>query len=201
MGNMSDDKTISVHSHSNIPATSEEKLYWFVAIVKHNTEKACGEKLQQLGYEAWVPTQQERRVWKDGRVKMVDRIVLPSYVLVHVTEQQRLKEVVRLPFIFRFMPSMAGKGGRLRSVSPVAIVPEKEIDTLRYMLGNADDLVTFDRPPLHVGDNVRVARGNLRGLEGVVAKAEDGSSYIYVVMESLGCAKVKVDPKNVEKIK
>lgn len=46
----------------------------------------CAEKIAALGYDTYVPTQKELRRWKNGRRKIIDRIVIPAAVFVRCTE-------------------------------------------------------------------------------------------------------------------
>ena len=43
-------------------------------------------------------------------------------------------------------------------------------------------------------------RGNLRGLEGEIVSLADGSSQLVIVIDALGCAKVHINPIDVERI-
>lgn len=166
--------------------------HWFVAIVKHNTEKSSEEKLLKTGYEAYVASQRELRVWRNGRKKTVDRVVIPSTVFVHCTESER-REIVALPFINRFMTDKAiGADRRL------AVIPDAQMATLRFMLGNSDSPVsigTYKR-----GDHVQVVRGNLAGLEGEVIELEDGRNELTVLIDFLGCARVAIDPTDCRRV-
>lgn len=57
-------------------------LKWYVAVVSNNTEKVCAERIAALGYDTYVPTQKELRRWKNGRRKIIDRIVIHAAVFV-----------------------------------------------------------------------------------------------------------------------
>lgn len=168
---------------------------WFVAIVNSRHEKTVAEKLESLGHRAYVAAQKEMRVWKNGRRKIVDRVVIPSVVFVHCTEKTR-REIVNLPYIFRFMVNRSADSGALNK--PVAVIPDKEIEKLKFMLGQSDVPVNFEPISFKVKDNVRVIRGSLTGLVGEVVKESDGIQTLTVVIEHLGCAKVNIDAQDVE---
>lgn len=170
---------------------------WFVAIVNARHEKSVAEKLANLGYEAFVAAQKELRIWKNGRRKLVDRVIIPSIVFVRCTEPQR-REIVTQPFIFRFMVNRSANSGTLNK--PVAVIPDKEIQKLRFMLGQSDYPVDFEPVAFKAKDCVRVIRGSLIGLVGEIAETSDGTHTLTVVIEQLGCAKVTIDPLDVELI-
>jgi len=173
---------------------------WFIAIVNNNTERQCARKLEKLGFESYVPTQQETRLWRNGMRNMVCRIILPSLLFIRATETERLGKIVGLPFIKRFMTDRASTTdsfGRHK----VAVVPDGQIEMLRFMLGNAESAVTIEKPPLRLGDKVRVFRGKLAGFEGYVDRMEEGKAKIYILVNCLGCASVEVERISLELIK
>lgn len=62
---------------------------WLVAIVRICHEKKTGERLTKMGIENFLPIQQEVHQWSDRR-KIVDRVLLPMMIFVHV-ESARTK--------------------------------------------------------------------------------------------------------------
>lgn len=179
-------------------AVGMEKSEWYIAIVNHNTEKAVGDKLKKLGYDCYVPIQEEYRLWKNGRRTKVNRVVIPSIVFIHCTETVR-KEIVALPFIHRFMTNKAGLTMQ-NGNKPLAIIPNDQIERLRFMLGHSDIPITFTSKPYKKGDFVRVIRGKLTGLEGEVRYIDAKQSEIIINIEFLGNARLAIETINVELI-
>lgn len=169
---------------------------WFVAIVGNRHEKLAAERLEALGYESFVATQEEVHLWKNGRRKTVDRVLLTAIVFVRCTEAERRQTVVNLPFISRFLTNSAASS-KPAAGRPVAVVPDSQIEALRFMLGHSDKPVTISSDYVK-GQSVRVMRGSLRGLEGQIVSLADGSSELVVVIDALGCAKVHINPIDVE---
>ena len=180
-------------------AVGVAKSNWFVAVVKNNTEKAVLERMLKLGYECYVPIQKEIRIWRNGKRAIVDRVVIPSLVFIHCTEAVR-REVVSLPFIIRFLTNRAGSSPEGLN-KPLAIIPDSQIRTLQFMVGNSDTPVTFTPCIYRQGDKIRVIRGNLKGLEGEVQVVDDRHSELSVVIGLLGSAKLTIDTVDVELIK
>lgn len=181
--------------------------HWFVAIVNHNTEKATAEKLRKLGYETYVATQEDMRVWRNGKRAKIDRVVIPSIVFIYCTEAERL-QATRLPQIFRFLTNRALKQGD--APAPPAIIPPVQLYKLRFLLGNSDRPVGFTPRPLTVGTRVRVIRGRLRGLEGEVLRAPTPVAQspapsetppetdLLIRLDILGCARVTISPLDLQ---
>lgn len=171
---------------------------WFVAIVNHNAEKAAAEKLEKLGIKNYLPTQTEIRVWKNGRKAKGDRVVIPSTIFVYCTEQQR-REIVGLPFINRFMTNKAGTIDGCRN-KPIATIPDKQIEILKFMLSNSETPVTIALVDFKQGDKVRVVRGKLMGLEGEVMDLSKTRVELIVMLDFGGCAKLEIATIDVERI-
>ena len=180
-------------------AVGVPKSYWFVAIVNHNSEKQSSEKLTKIGVINYLPTQSELRVWKNGRKSKVDRIVIPSTIFIKCTEQRR-KEIVNLPYIFRFMTNKAGSV-KDSTNKPLAIITDNETERLKFMLGQSDIPVEITEKPFKTGDKVRVVRGSLAGLEGEVMDLKNTKSELVVSLDFFGCAKLSIDTINLEILK
>lgn len=170
---------------------------WYAAIVNARHEKSVSGKLDGLGIENYIATQKELHIWKYGKRRMIDRIVIPSIVFVHCTEKER-RNLVNLPFIYRFMVNRSSDSGKLGK--PVAVISDAEINKLKFMLGQSDYPVEFLPTIFKVNDNVRVIRGKLAGLEGEIQENSDGTHRLVVSLSLLGGATVFIDPKDVEKI-
>lgn len=171
--------------------------YWFVAIVRHNTEKRSAEKLTKMGIENYLPLQREIRVWRNGRKSKVDRVVIPSIIFVRCTEAKR-REIVSLPFINRFMRDKTDSSSGESLGKPLAIIPDNEIKRLKFMLGQSDVPVFVTERPYKVGDKVRIIRGGLAGLEGNVVGVAAGKSEVVVALDYFGCAKLQIDTVGLE---
>lgn len=70
-------------------------------------------------------------------------------------------------------------------------IPDYLIERLKFLLENAETEVTIVSN-FKVGDSVRVASWPLKGLEGVVSKADEESSIVGIQIDGLGYACVKI---------
>lgn len=107
--------------------------HWYIGIIKHGNEKICGKMLTELGIENYLPMQHVLKQYASGRKKWVDRIVLPSKIFVRVTENERMKNVVTLPCINRFMVDPLRREKK-DGHAVAAIIPDKEMTMFRRML-------------------------------------------------------------------
>ena len=170
---------------------------WFVAIVNSRHEKSVAERLQNLNVECYVATQKEMRVWRNGKRKIIDRVVIPSMVFVKCTEKER-RNIVGLPFVNRFMVNRTAETNGLNK--PVAVIGEAEIEKLKFMLGQTERPVEFVPNIYKVRDVVRVVRGSFQGLTGEILANSDGTHDLLVGILMLGGARMLIDPVDIEKI-
>jgi transcription antitermination factor NusG len=165
--------------------------YWVAAIVQMNTEKKVSLQLNKLGYHNYLPTQTEIHQWSDRR-KKIDRIVIPTIVFVRVDKKEE-NELRKQPYIYRFISYPGQK--------EAAIIPDEQIEQLKFMLDNADSAIEFTDCVLEIGDEVEITRGPLKGLFGELCYTEKGKPMIGIQVKMLGYSLVNVDIKDVKRIK
>ena len=177
--------------------SATEERAWYVAVVNRNSEKLIREKLLQKGYDAYVASQIEEHRWANGRKKKVERVVISARLFIYLTEAER-REVVTLPYINYFMTDKA-RAVNAFGVHPLAVIPDREMQMLRFMLCNADAPVDFVSTPFRAGDRIRIMRGPLKGFEGEIARLT-GETYVFVRLSILGAALTRVTPQDIEVI-
>ena len=129
---------------------------WYALSVKHQHELAVRSALEFKGFEALVPTYRARRRWSD-RVKEIDLPLFVGYVFCRFPFAERIK-VIGAPGVAKVVEF----GGAPAEVS------ESEIAAIRAVM--ASKLPVRPWPYLKPGDRVRVERGPLRGVEGILLR-------------------------------
>ena len=175
---------------SIVPVTTDREAHpkrWIAALVQMCTEKKVGERLTKLGVENYVPTQTEIRQWSD-RKKKVERVVIPMVVFVRTDE--KTERSLRMHFFIRKILTYPGQ-------TAAAVIPDDQIDRLKFMLRQSDSPVEMMEQHLQVGDKVHIVRGALRGLEGEFYKNVD-KSMVAIHIEALGYACVSVSVEDIE---
>ena len=162
--------------------------FWIAAYTRPRSEKKAGLELARQGVETYVPTQIVTKKWSD-RKKQVKTVVIPMILFAHITNEQ-LVSIQRHPLIIKTL-GMPGK-------KEPAIIPEAQIDRLRFMLNESDTPVTFIDANFTLTDTVRVLRGSLMGLVGQVEKITEGKTKLVVRIDMLGGAMVEIDTNNIE---
>jgi transcription antitermination factor NusG len=137
--------------------TGTEDQQWFVATVKHQHEAAVAYGLQAHGIEQFCPTYELRRA--DPRAdRRLSRVPLfPRYVFCRFDRLQRAT-VLKTPGVI----SLISFGG-----AP-AVVANEEIQRVQLMAASGRRLEPWSY--LDQGDRIRIERGPLRGVEGIVVE-------------------------------
>ena len=174
---------------SLVNGTNDREAYpkrWIAVLVQVNCEKKTATRLGKVGYETYIPTQQEVHQWSD-RKKKVDRLIMPMVVFVRATENE--EEWLRnQSFIHKLLALPGSDEDKKKFSTPI---PDNQIERLKFLLENAETEVSIVSN-FKVGDSVRVTSGPLKGLEGVVSAADEKSSIVGVLIDGLGYACVKI---------
>ena len=176
--------------NSVVSVTTDREAHpkrWIAALVQMCTEKKVGERLTKLGMENYVPTQTEIRQWSD-RKKKVERVVIPMVVFVHTDEKTEL--TLRMQSFIRKILTYPGQ-------TAAAVIPEDQIERLKFMLKQSDSPVEMMEQNLQVGDKVHILRGALKGLEGELCRCIPEKSMVAIRIEGLGYACVSVSVEDV----
>jgi len=115
--------------------------------------------LAAKGFEVFLPLFESTRRWKDRR-KVLSLPLFPCYVFVRGAIERRLP-VLTTPGVHMII----SRGER------VATVPEHEIDAIRRTVEG--HFQVEPHPFLRCGERVRVVRGSLDGVEGVLTRKKN----------------------------
>jgi transcription termination/antitermination protein NusG len=147
---------------------NNELSKWYALRVRPNWEKVVGRSLRGKGYEEFVPVYCSRMrvagTWRD-----VELPLFQGYVFCQLDVQRRLP-VLQTPGV----QQIVGFGG-----TPMAI-EEREIESVRRIVTSNSLFRPF--PFYCVGQEVRVVRGPLAGVEGVVIHSKKPSFVVSVTL-------------------
>ena len=79
-----------------------------------------------------------------------------------------------------------------------AIIPDQQMEHLKFMLHHADTEVNVTDSVLKVGDEVEVIRGSLKGLKGNICYIEENKPMIGVYMNLLGYVCVMINKNDIK---
>ena len=173
------------------PVTTDREAHskrWIAALVQSCLEKKVGERLDKLGVENYIPTQTVIRQWSD-RKKKIERVVIPMIVFIRTDEMTERR--LRMQTYIRKILSYPGQW-------KAAVIPDAQIDRLKFMLRHAESSVELLEQTLQVGEAIRVARGPLKGLEGEIYQVQPDKPMVAIRIDCLGYACVSIDKSDLE---
>jgi transcription elongation factor/antiterminator RfaH len=135
---------------------SQQEERWYVLYTRPRHEKAVAEQLARRQVESFLPLREVLSRWKDRR-KLVQLPLFPSYVFVRTT-LMRKREVV----------SADGVVCMVNFHGTAAPIPDEQIEAVREIC--LTKLPCDPYPYLTEGRWVRVIRGPLGGLTGILVK-------------------------------
>ncbi len=145
-------------------------MKWLVLYTKPQFEIRVSNALNSIGIHAYCPTYKKIVQYSD-RKKKVERPLLSSYVLVYISEADRIK-VFDVPGVLRFV-FWLGKP---------AEVQNKEIETLKSSLSGVIKNISIKQ--LKKGSNYRIPEGQFKGIEGTVI--DNAKNKLKLKLTSLG---------------
>ncbi len=132
---------------------------WWAVYTRHQHEKTVAEVLSTKGFEVFLTLHDSMRRWKD-RQKVLSLPLFPCYVFVRGKLSRRL-QVVTTPGIHMIL----SRGEQ------IAVVPEEELLAIRRAVNG--NYRVEPHPFLKVGERVRVTRGSLEGVEGILIRKKN----------------------------
>jgi transcription antitermination factor NusG len=163
-----------------------EAPLWWAIYTRHQHEKVVADMLMAKGVEVFLPLYESIRRWKD-RSKVLSLPLFPCYVFVRGAVNQRL-QVVSTPGVHMILTH----GER------IATVPDDEIESIRRTVDG-----TFrvePHPFLKVGERVRVMRGSLEGVEGILVRKKNVYRLVLSVHMLAQSVAVEIDACDVEPV-
>ena len=138
---------------------NDEGSHWWAVYTRHQHERSIEEMLSAKGFEVFLPLYESTRRWKD-RKKVIALPLFPCYVFVRGGLDRRL-QVLTTPGVHMIL----SRGER------IATIPEDEIEAIRKTIEGP--FRVEPHPFLRCGERVRVVRGSLEGVEGVLIRKKN----------------------------
>jgi transcription antitermination factor NusG len=168
----------------SIGVETQDTTAWWVLYTRHQHEKTVAEMLSAKGFEVFLPLYESMRRWKD-RSKMIALPLFPCYVFVRGGTHRRL-QVMTTPGVHMIL--FHGEN--------VAIIPEVEVNAIRKAVEGP--FRVEPHPFLKCGERVRVTRGSLEGVEGVLIRKKNLYRLILSVNMMAQSVAVEIDATDVE---
>jgi len=174
--------------HHSVPAAlaPSREHCWYAVYTSANHEKRVADQLAPRAIEHFLPLYESVRRWKDRRMKL-QMPLFPGYVFVRLWLGERLK-VLQVPGVVRFVGFAGGP----------AALPQREIEALRSSL--RAELRAEPCPYITVGHRVRVTRGPLGGVTGILIRKKNVLRVVVSLDLLVRSAAVEVDASDIERV-
>ena len=172
-----------MHSTAKREDVGTDELWWAV-YTRHQHEKSVSEILTSKGFEVFLPLYDSVRRWKD-RNKILSLPLFPCYVFVRGGVTRRL-QVVTTPGIHTILYH----GDRIASI------PADEIESIRKAVNSPSRIEPH--PFLRCGEAVRVTRGSLEGVRGILIRKKSLYRLVLSVEMLAQSVAVEIDAADVE---
>jgi transcription antitermination factor NusG len=157
---------------------------WWAVYTRHQHERTVAKMLSSKGFEVFLPLYESKRFWKD-RNKMLSLPLFPCYLFVRGERQRRL-HVVTTPGVHMI----------LCNGEHAATIPEFEIQAIRKTVEGPFHVEPH--PFLKCGERVRIKRGTLEGVEGILVRKKNQCRLVLSVDMLAQSVGVEVDVSDVE---
>jgi transcription antitermination factor NusG len=153
---------------------------WFAVQVRTGREHVAAHHMRSRGYHVFLPCYTERRRWSD-RFKDVECALFAGYVLCLI-DGEVVAKLITSPGVIR----VVSDGQR-----PAAI-PHEEIEAIRRLVETGMKVEPWQG--LQAGQRVRIDRGPLRGIDGVVLSVKGRHRLIVSISVLKRSVAVELDP-------
>ena len=163
----------------SVTDTNPNALRWFAARTHVGQEISVRDRLEKLGVEYFIPTEQR----KNYRGKLKEHPLITALVFVHATKQRacELKTLDHLPvnFLFDYVSHK------------MMTIPDKQMEDFQRVLDVSISEGGLLGQAIQAGDRVKVIRGPLKGIEGRILNLK-GDFYVVVSLLGTVFAKAQV---------
>ncbi len=159
---------------------------WLAIYTKPRFEQRVANYCSERGCRIFLPTYQSWRQWSDRR-KLLRLPLFPSYVFANVNAEEQ-RRVMQAPGFLWFVKSRQG----------LVEVDAEELHAVERLLESG---LSFDPlPEVHVGDEVEITSGALKGCHARLLLKEPGAMALVVTAIQSGVRVRLPDPSWVRKL-
>ena len=158
---------------------------WFAVFTMPRHEKRLAVHFAQRHIEHFLPLYRTQRRWNDGSRVTLELPLFPNYIFVRVCRTQRSR-VLQVPGVLRFVCGPRSEPARLS---------DAELETLRSGL---HERAAEPCALLPAGQRVRIKRGALAGMEGVILRLNNKPRVVLTLNLIMQSVAVQVDSDDLE---
>jgi transcription antitermination factor NusG len=172
--------------HQNRLQASHVETRWYAVYVCANHENRVAEQFGYRSVEHFLPRYESLHRWKDRKIRL-SLPLFPGYVFVRLALRDRL-QILKVPSVVRLVEFNG---------IPAAL-PDAEIELLQRAL--AQGIYAEPRSYLTVGREVRVVRGPLEGMKGILLRKKNSARVVISIDLIRRSISVEIDPAMLEPV-
>jgi transcription antitermination factor NusG len=168
------------------PSADSGERKWYAVFTVPQNEKSAMKQLELREVEAFLPTYETFKIWKNRqRVKTILPL-FPTYLFVNIEKSQRSK-VLQSPGVIHIV----GSGRQDASIA---------VSEIEFLRSSVQGRSVEPYRELVVGKTVRIKRGSLEGVEGVLVRKGNGLRFVLNIKLINQFAAIEVGAEDLEKI-
>jgi len=165
------------------------ELYWYAIYVRSRHEFQVRERLTKTGIDVFLPVVERLNRWKD-RKKIVTFPLFPGYIFVHIKKNyDNMLDILKMQGVVRFLGLVP---------SEPEPVPDEQVIALKRLVESKEALDPY--PYLKEGQRVRIKKGPLAGVEGILTERTGHHILVLSVDILQQGVSIKIDASEVESI-
>ena len=169
-----------------LPVNPPGERKWYAVFTLPQNEKSAVRQLALREVEAFLPTYETVKVWKNRqRVKIVMPL-FPTYLFVNIERRQRVS-VLQSPGVIHIV-------GNKHEDTPIA---DSEIELLR---SGVQGRTVEPYRELVVGKTVRIRRGSMEGIQGVLVRKGNGLRFVLNLKLINQSAAIEIAAEDLEQV-
>ncbi|MCB1965825.1 MAG: hypothetical protein KDI64_07195 [Candidatus Accumulibacter sp.] len=158
-----------------MPANSPPEKPWYVCLCKPRREALAVRKLEEQGYEVYLPMLTQWQKTREGWTKKKPQVMFPRYSFVRCARLEQSIAPIR---------STPGVTGLVTFGTIPATLDEATLAAIRALVESRARAMDEQRAPFQPGDSVQIAAGPLKGMSGIVSAVAD--ERVSVLLSLLG---------------
>lgn len=161
-------------------STKSKASEWYCVRCQTKREHIAAGHLRELeGVEVFCPRIRYRKATRRGKIWWVEAM-FPGYVLAKF----------HMPEMERAVTFCQGVRGLVRFGAGIPAVPESFVEAIRTEIrdrtdATGEEIVTVS-PAIELGDEVEIASGPFRGMQGTVVAVPSATERVKILLEFLG---------------
>ena len=176
--------TASDYAPQSVSSNGERR--WYALYTLPQNEKSALKQLEMREIEAFLPTYETVKVWKNRQRVRTVMPLFPAYLFVKIERRQRPR-VLQSPGVIHIV-------GNRREDIPIG---DCEIELLR---AGMEDCRVEPFHELVLGKRVRIKRGSMEGVEGTLVRRGNGLRFILSLKLINQCAAIEVGAEDLEQV-